>query len=160
MAPEQGELALLDDPVAQELLHSTNLARPAYTWRDGTPRVIPIWFHWDGETIVLGSPPNAPKVNVLPTNSKVALTIDRDEWPYHALLIRGTADVETVEDVTPEYAASAERYFGEEQGREWVEGVRQMSPQLARISVWPEWVSILDFERRFPSAIQAAMSGQ
>jgi hypothetical protein len=160
MAPEQGELALLDDPVAQELLHSTNLARLAYTWRDGTPRVIPIWFHWDGETIVLGSPPNAPKVDVLPTNSKVALTIDRDEWPYHALLIRGTADVETVEDVTPEYAASAERYFGEEQGREWVEGVRQMSPQLARISVWPEWVSILDFERRFPSAIQAAMSGQ
>jgi nitroimidazol reductase NimA-like FMN-containing flavoprotein (pyridoxamine 5'-phosphate oxidase superfamily) len=159
MAPEQGELALLDDPVAQELLHSTNLARLAYTWRDGTPRVIPIWFHWDGETIVLGSPPNAPKVDVLPTNSKVALTIDRDEWPYHALLIRGTADVETVEDVTPEYAASAERYFGEEQGREWVEGVRQMSPQMARISVWPEWVSILDFERRFPSAIQAAMSG-
>ena len=160
MAPEQGELALLDDPVAQELLHSTNLARLAYTWRDGTPRVIPIWFHWDGETIVLGSPPNAPKVDVLPTNSKVTLTIDRDEWPYHALLIRGTADVETVEDVTPEYAASAERYFGEEQGREWVEGIRQMSPQMARISVWPEWVSILDFETRFPSAIQAAMSGQ
>ena len=160
MATEHGELALLDDPVAQELLHSTNLARLAYTWRDGTPRVIPIWFHWDGETIVLGSPPNAPKVDVLPTNSKVALTIDRDKWPYHALLIRGTADVETVEDVTPEYAASAERYFGEEQGREWVEGVRQMSPQMARISVWPEWVSILDFERRFPSAIQAAMSGQ
>ena len=160
MAPEQGELALLDDPVAQELLHSINLARLAYTWRDGTPRVVPIWFHWDGETIVLSSPLNAPKVDVLPTNSKVALTIDRDEWPYHALLIRGTADVETVEDVTPEYAASAERYFGEEQGREWVEGVRQMSPQMARISVWPEWVSILDFERRFPSAIQAAMSGQ
>jgi nitroimidazol reductase NimA-like FMN-containing flavoprotein (pyridoxamine 5'-phosphate oxidase superfamily) len=160
VATEQGDLALLDDPVAQELLHSANLARLAYTWRDGTPRVVPIWFHWDGEIIVLGSPPNAPKVDVLPTNSKVALTIDRDEFPYHALLIRGTAVVETVDDVTPEYAASAERYFGEEQGREWVEGVRQMSPQMARISVRPEWVSILDFETRFPSAIQAAMSGQ
>ena len=160
MATQQGDLALLDDPVAQELLHSTNLARLAYTWRDGTPRVIPIWFHWDGEAIVLGSPPNAPKVDVLPTNSKVALTIDRDEWPYHALLIRGTVNVETLDDVTPEYAASAERYFGEELGREWVEGVRQMSPQMARISDRPEWVSILDFERRFPSAIQSAMSGQ
>jgi hypothetical protein len=99
-------------------------------------------------------------VDVLPTNSKVALTIDRNEFPYHALLIRGTADVETVDDVTPEYEACAQRYFGEEQGREWVEGVRQMSPQMARISVRPEWVSILDFERRFPSAIQSAMSGQ
>jgi nitroimidazol reductase NimA-like FMN-containing flavoprotein (pyridoxamine 5'-phosphate oxidase superfamily) len=160
MAAEQGDIALLDDPVAQELLHSTNLARLAYTWRDGTPRVIPIWFHWDGETIVLGSPPNAPKADVLPTNSKVALTIDRDEWPYHALLVRGTAQVETVEGVTPEYEAAAERYFGEEQGREWVEGVRQMSPQMVRIIVRPEWVCILDFETRFPSAIQAAMSGQ
>jgi hypothetical protein len=159
MATERGDLALLDDPVAQELLNSTNLARLAYTWRDGTPRVIPIWFHRDGETIVLGSPPNAPKVDVLPTNSKVALTIDRDEWPYHALLIRGTAHVETVDGVTPEYVACAQRYFGEEQGRAWVEGVRQMYSQMVRISVRPEWVSILDFEQRFPSAIEAAMSG-
>jgi hypothetical protein len=113
---EQGDLSLLDDPVAQELLNSTNLVRVAYTWRDGTPRVIPIWFHWDGETIVLGTSPPAPKVDVLPNNSKVALTIYRDEWPYHALLIRGTAYVETVEGVTPEYAACAERYFGAEQG--------------------------------------------
>jgi len=160
MATEQGDLSLLDDPVAQELLHSTNLARLAYTWHDGTPRVVPIWFHWDGEAIVLGSPPNAPKVNVLPDNSKVALTIDRDEFPYHALLIRGTAHVETVEGVTQEYAACAERYFGEEQGREWVEGVSQMSSHMTRISVRPEWVSILDFETRFPSAIAETMSGQ
>lgn len=160
MVTEQGDLSLLNDPVAQELLHSTNLARLAYTWRDGTPRVVPIWFHWDGEAIVLGSPPNAPKVNVLPDNSKVALTIDRDEFPYHALLIRGMAHVETLDGVTPEYEACAERYFGEEQGREWVEGVRQMSPQMVRIKIQPEWVSILDFETRFPSAIAEAMSGQ
>jgi nitroimidazol reductase NimA-like FMN-containing flavoprotein (pyridoxamine 5'-phosphate oxidase superfamily) len=160
MTTKQGDLSLLDDPVAQELLHSTNLARLAYTWHDGTPRVVPIWFHWDGEAIVLGSPPNAPKVNVLPDNSKVALTIDRDEFPYHALLVRGTAHVETVEGVTPEYEACAERYFGEEQGQQWVEGVRQMSSHMTRISVRPEWVSILDFETRFPSAIAEAMSGQ
>jgi nitroimidazol reductase NimA-like FMN-containing flavoprotein (pyridoxamine 5'-phosphate oxidase superfamily) len=160
MATEQGDVSLLDDPVAQELLHSTNLARLAYTWHDGTPRVVPIWFHWDGEKIVLGSPPNAPKVTVLPDNSNVALTIDRDEFPYHALLVRGIAQVQTVEGVTPEYEACAERYFGPEQGREWVEGVRQMSPQMARISVRPEWVSILDFETRFPSAIAAAMAAE
>jgi hypothetical protein len=160
MSTEQGDLALLNDPVAQELLHSTNLARLAYTWHDGTPRVIPIWFQWDGEAIVLGTPPNAPKVDVLPTNSKVALTIDRDAWPYHALLIRGTARVEAVEGVTPEYEVSAQRYFGAEQGREWVEGVRQMFSEMVRVSVQPEWVGILDFETRFPSAIAAAMSGQ
>jgi hypothetical protein len=45
MQTKQGTLAWLDDPVAQTLLHSTIPARLAYVWPDGTPRVVPIWFH-------------------------------------------------------------------------------------------------------------------
>jgi hypothetical protein len=41
MGTKQGDPALIQDPVAQNLLHSTELARLAYTWNDGTPRVIP-----------------------------------------------------------------------------------------------------------------------
>ncbi len=115
----------------------------------------------DGATKVFAqNPPTAPKMRVLPDDSKVALTIDRDEWPYRALLIRGTAHTETVDGVTPEYAASAQRYFGAERGRAWVEGMRQVTSQMARITVRPEWVGILDFEERFPSAIEDAMSGR
>lgn len=158
MPMKQGDLALLNDPVAQQLLQAPIPARLAYTWRDGTPRVIPIWFHWNGEEIVLGTPLKAPKVQVLSQNSKIALTIDNTTWPYKALQIRGTAQVETVDGVIPEYAAAAERYFGEEQGRVWVEQVRSMFSQMVRISVRPEWVGVLDFEDRFPSAIEAAMS--
>jgi hypothetical protein len=51
----QGDLALLNDPVARELLHSTNLAKLAYVWTDGTPRVVPLWFAWTGEEVVLGT---------------------------------------------------------------------------------------------------------
>ncbi len=96
---------------------------------------------------------------ILPDHSQVALTIDGTQWPYRVLLIRGIAKVEVVEGVSPEYAASAERYFGEEQGRAWVEQVRAMFAQMARISVRPTWVGLLDFETRFPSAIEAAMAG-
>jgi hypothetical protein len=35
-----------------------------------------------------------------------------------------------------------------------------MFSEMVRVSVQPEWVGILDFETRFPSAIAAAMSGQ
>ena len=42
---EHGDLACLVDPVAQELLASAVPARLAYSWKDGTPRVVPIWFH-------------------------------------------------------------------------------------------------------------------
>jgi hypothetical protein len=37
-----GDLTLLVDPISQQLLHATNLARLAYTWGVGTPRVVPI----------------------------------------------------------------------------------------------------------------------
>jgi nitroimidazol reductase NimA-like FMN-containing flavoprotein (pyridoxamine 5'-phosphate oxidase superfamily) len=154
MSAQQGDVALLDNPVAQELLRSNYPANLAYVWRDGTPRVVPIWFHWNGKELVLNSPPGAPKLNVLRDNTKVAISIDSRTWPYKVLSVRGTARVEIVDEpVTPEYAASAERYFGEEGGKQWGEQVKGVSSQMARIKVTPEWVAILDFVSRFPSAI-------
>jgi nitroimidazol reductase NimA-like FMN-containing flavoprotein (pyridoxamine 5'-phosphate oxidase superfamily) len=64
----QGDLSLLHDPVAHQLLQSTIPARLAYTWTDGTPRVVPIWFHWTGEDVVMGGPPDAPKINAIRAN--------------------------------------------------------------------------------------------
>ena len=49
-------------------------------WSDGTPRVIPIGFHWDGQDIVIGTPSTAPKVGVI-DNSQVAVSIDSDQFP-------------------------------------------------------------------------------
>ena len=160
MATRQGDVSLLNEPIARELLQSTIPARFAYTGSDGTPRVVPIWFHWNGAQILLGTPLKAPKMKALRKNPKVALTIDTDSWPHKVLQIRGTARIETVEGVVPEYAAAAERYFGPDQGKAWVEQAKKLFPRMARITVNPEWVSLIDFENRFPSAIEAAMSGQ
>ena len=107
MTTKQGDTALLNEPVAQELLHSNIPARLAYVWLDGTPRVVPIWFHWNGKEIVLGTPLTAPKTRALRQNSKVALTIDTNTWPHKVLQIRGTAKVETVDGVVAEYAVAA-----------------------------------------------------
>ena len=154
----QGDLSLLNDTVAQTLLASTHVAHLAYVWDDGTPRVVPIWFHWNGKTLVLGGPPDALKFHVIVNNSKVALTIDSETWPYKVLSIRGTAAVSVVDGIYPEYALSAEHYFGEQGGKDWVNTVRSLFKQTARIEVTPEWVNILDFEQRFPSAIAKAMA--
>ena len=158
MTAPQGSLELLNDPIAQELLRSTMPARLAYTWPDGTPRVVPIWFHWTGEEVVMGGPPDAPKMHALQVNPAVALTIDGDAWPYKVLLLRGQARVEIVEGLPAEYAAAARRYFGEEQGDAWVAQVGQLLSQGGRIAVRPDWVSIIDFQTRFPSAIAKRMA--
>ena len=56
-----GDLSLLHDPIALELLKSRVPARLAYIWMDGPLRVVPIWFHWDGSSMVVCSPPKAPE---------------------------------------------------------------------------------------------------
>jgi hypothetical protein len=148
---QQGSLDLLNDPVAKALLGSVNPARLAYTWMDGSPRVVPIWFHWTGEQFVLASPPRAPKLRALAADPRVSLSIDDNEWPYKVLLVRGRATVEMLDDVCPEYELAATRYFGPEQGPAWVSTLRGMP--AARITVTPGWVGILDFQTRFPSAL-------
>jgi len=87
MAPAQtqGDLSLLRDPVAGWLLRARIPARLAYSGKDGTPRVVPMWFHWNGETFVMGSVPNSPKVAALGARADVALTIDTDVFPHHVL---------------------------------------------------------------------------
>ena len=157
MATQQGSLALLDDPVAQKLLQSTLPARLAYNWSDGTPRLIPIGFHWNGQEIVLGGPPDAPKMKVLHDGDKVALTIDSDSMPYKVLMIRGSIHLDAVDGIAPEYAAMSRRVMGEEQGEIWLNQVGAMITRMSRIFITPEWVGVLDFETRFPSAIEHAM---
>lgn len=121
MPTRDGDLELLDDPIAQQLLQSSTPARLAYTWTDGTPRVVPIWFHWNGTEVVFGGPLDAPKMQVLHDGTKVAVTIDGDEWPYKVLLLRGSVRTELVDGVSSEYKAAAKRYFGPEQGQAWVD---------------------------------------
>ncbi len=157
MPSKQGDLALLDTPVAQQLLQSRIPARLAYNWTDGTPRVIPIGFHWNGKEIVLGTPPDAPKMKALKDGAKVAITIDSDTMPHKVLLIRGTVHVDDVDGVAPEYAAMCRRTMGDEAGAAWVAQLGAIAPRMARVFITPEWVAMHDFETRFPSALERAM---
>ena len=155
MKVKQGDLALLQDPASQELLHSKIPARLAYVWTDGTPRVVPIWFHWNGREVVMGTPSRAPKLKALAKNPKVSLTIDNNEFPHKVLLVRGTARLETVDGIVPEYAAAADRYFEPEQAKAWLAQLRTLVSSMVRVTVTPEWVGLLDFKTRFPSALSS-----
>ena len=157
MTTKQGDLSLLDDPVAQQLLQSPLPAQFAYNWDDGTPRVVPIGFHWNGQEIVLGTPPDAPKMKALKDGDNVALTINTDRMPHRVLLIRGTARTDTVDGIAPEYAAMIRRVMGDEGGLAWLDQLAPICPRMSRVFIRPTWVGILDFEARFPSALERAM---
>ena len=102
MVSQQGDLALLEHPVAQELLRSPIPARFAYVRHDGVPDVVPIGFHWNGMEFVLGTFPNSVKMHELHDGDKVALSIDTDTMPYKVLRVRGSIRTDVVEGIAPE----------------------------------------------------------
>ncbi len=151
---------VLNDPLAQELLRSPLPARLAYTGLDGFPRAIPIAVHWTGTHVVACTVPNSAKVPALAAHPKVALTVDTDAWPPHVLLLRGTASLETVDGVPPEYLVASRKTVPPGQWDEFEAQVRALYRQMVRITIVPEWAKLLDFETRIPSAVAELAAGR
>jgi hypothetical protein len=160
MALPQGDLRLLESDLAARLLTSAIPARFAFTWTDGTPRVVPTWFHWTGDELVMPAFLSAPHVRhaaarlrALRTNPDVAITIDTEGFPPEVLLVRGRASVTETDGVVPEYALAARRYLGEEGAAAYLAHIGQPGTRMARIAVRPTWAGLLDFQTRLPSGL-------
>jgi hypothetical protein len=129
----QGDPGLLESDLARRLLVSTVPARFAFVWTDGTPRVLPTWFHWTGTELVMPTFLSAPhvrkaaaRVEALRANPAVAITIDTEGFPPEVLLLRGRASVAEVD---------------------------QPGTRMARIAVRPTWVGVIDFKTRLPAGM-------
>jgi hypothetical protein len=145
---------VLNDPIAQELIWSNIPARLAYTTSDGSPRVIPIGFHWTGAEFIICTVPDSPKVRALSRNPHVAMTVDTTTFPPHVLLVRGTATQQLVDGIPPEYLEASRKAVAPEQMPSFEAQVRGLYKQMTRITVTPTWAKILDFETRLPSPVE------
>ncbi|MFL6075189.1 MAG: pyridoxamine 5'-phosphate oxidase family protein [Mycobacteriales bacterium] len=146
---------VLAKPISQELLGSSIPARLAYVGIDGSPRAIPIAFHWTGEQVIMTTVPKSAKVRALRRNPRVALTVDtQDQWPPRVLLIRGAARVELVDGVPDAYVEAARKVTPAEHFEAWEQGVRALYDQMVLITVAPDWAKLLDFETTLPKAVE------
>lgn len=161
MPTKQGDLALLNDPIAQQLLNGSIPAHLAYVWNDGTPRLVPIGFTWTGTELVTGTPDNAPKLAALKDGAPVAVTYDTYTPPFRVLYIRGIVRVSPYDGIVPEWSAAGERLMGKEGAKGFEELIGGMLKagviKMIRLAVQPTWVGILDFEKRFPSGVEKGM---
>jgi len=145
-------MQVLNDPLAQELMKLPIPARLAYTGLDGFPRAIPVGYLWNGTQLVICTATNSPKMKALTANPKVALTIDTNTFPPHILLVRGSASVEIVDGVAPEFLEASRRYVPPQQWEGFEQGVHGLYKQQGRITIVPEWAKLIDFETRVPIA--------
>jgi hypothetical protein len=165
MTIPQGDLKLMESEEAKQLLNSKIPARLAYIAKDGAPRVIPTWFHWNGSEIVTATYIAGPHVRHKPArpealraNPKVAITIDTEEFPPHVLLIRGAASVSEVEGLVKEFEEAAHRYLGAEGAKAYIAQMSKPGVRMARMAIRPTWVGFLDFETRLPSHVGGVLA--
>jgi PPOX class probable F420-dependent enzyme len=70
---------------------------------DGRPHLVPIWFWWDGEAILIFSKPNAQKIRNLRGRPDVMLALGDADEDFDVGLLRGTAELldRPTRDVVP-----------------------------------------------------------
>ena len=145
---------ILEQPISREML-DRDLARLAYVARDGSPRVVPIAFTWNGTEVVMCTSTNAPKLASLRRNPAVALTIDTEVHPPKILLLRGDAVLDEVEGIPDEYLQMNGTYGMTPQQRvEWEAEVRSLYDSMVRIVVRPTWAKLIDFHETLPTAVE------
>jgi hypothetical protein len=144
----------LTHPISQEMLNR-DIARLAYVAKDGTPRVVPIGFTWNGSEVVMCTSTNAPKLASLRRNPAVALTIDTEVHPPTILLIRGEAVLDEVDGIPDEYLHLSGAYtMTPKQRVEWEAEVRSLYESMVRIVVKPTWAKLIDFEEVLPTPVE------
>lgn len=146
----QGDVRLLDTPIAQTLLTTSLVARLAYTGKDATPRLIPVNFLWNGQELVIGAFAGTYKIRDLRARPDVAITIDTADVPPKALMLRGKVTLAEAEGVLPEYAITQRKVMGDEMGNAYVAAIDKPGLRMVRIALHPAWVGVLDFQDRFP----------
>ena len=77
---------------------------------DGGPHLVPIWFWWDGEAVLVFSKPGAQKVRNLRAHPSVMLALGDAEDDFDVGLLRGRAELleSPTSDVLP--AAHLDKY--------------------------------------------------
>jgi PPOX class probable F420-dependent enzyme len=75
---------------------------------DGTPQPSPVWALWDGETFLIYSQPDTPKLGNIAARPRVALHLDGDGRGGDVVIVTGDARVAAdalPADRVPEYVA-------------------------------------------------------
>src|SRR5687767_10174867 len=115
-----------DERLRKDLMMWLGTVRP-----DGRPHMVPVWFLWDGEKVVIFSKDDQ-KIRNLRSNNRVMLTVDDTKGGEDVVMVEGVAELLERGSVTPALPAYEEKYAeklaqfnwtGESMGREYSEAI-------------------------------------
>ena len=100
--------AHIDERLRTDLIIWLATVRP-----DGRPHLVPVWFLWDGSTILVFSIADNQKVKNLRQNNRVSLALDDTYEGDDVVRLEGTAELLNDPSLTPLMPAYVAKYAGE-----------------------------------------------
>ena len=116
-------------------LREPRIADLATVRPDGAPHVAPVWFHYDGDKVLVVAEPTAVKLRNIAHDPRVSLSIPTPDDPYRYVIVRGTAEVS---DDGPEelVRTMAIHYKGPEEGERYAQRINRETT-LRTITITP-----------------------
>ena len=123
----QAQDAHIDQRLRSEPIIWLSSVRP-----DGRPHLVPVWFLWDGATILIFSQPNNQKIRNIRHSPNVALALD-SVGGDDVVIIEGRAELIDDPDVNTTLEVYAKKYAGllqdmsttaEEMAKSYSQGIR------------------------------------
>jgi PPOX class probable F420-dependent enzyme len=84
----EGAFARIDSMLRREPIVWLSTVSP-----DGAPHLVPIWFSWDGRTVVIASKPHAKKVENLRHNPSVMLALGEPDDDFDVGMVQGLGEL-------------------------------------------------------------------
>jgi PPOX class probable F420-dependent enzyme len=60
---------------------------------DGRPHLVPVWFWWDGETVLVFSKPHAVKVRALRANPRAMIALGEPDDDFDVAMVEARAEM-------------------------------------------------------------------
>ena len=103
---------------------------------DGRPHLVPVWFLWEGETILIFSKPENQKVRNLRQNPAVSVSLDGTKQGDEVTVLEGNAAVIDDSEITTALPAYASKYATLLAGMGWTaESMAKEYSQAIRITI-------------------------
>lgn len=104
---------------AEERLRSNIIAWLTTVGSDGRPYTVPVWFLWDGNTILIFSQPQKQKIRNLRKNARITLALDDTKQGDDVVIVEGTAELLDNPEISVMLPAYVEKYGAIIQNMGW-----------------------------------------
>jgi len=121
------------------VLEGTRTAKLATVARDGSARVVPVWFVLDGDAFVITTGSESAKGKAMRRDPRVALLVDDERPPFSFVSVRGRVTLSEDPDALLVWGTRiGGRYMGADRAEEF--GRRNAVPGELLVRLVPERV--------------------